>query len=292
MVADPRRALARALPLACALALPLALAGGPAGAETPLERGTYLATSILACGNCHTPMGPDGPVTGMTLAGGTPFEAPAFTVHASNITPDERTGVGGWSDADLRTAIVGGVRPDGMPLAPIMPYAFYQVMRPGDLDALIAYLRTVPAVAHEIPPPDYRQTIRAAAPPGFEQPATEADLATAEGRGKYLVGIGHCMECHTTRGPHGEPEFATGFGAGGMEFPGPWGVSVAPNITSSKAKGLGGWTDAEIKRAISEGVGRDGRRLKPPMAFPFYARLKPQDLDDIVAYLRTVPAVE
>lgn len=275
-----------------ATVLPAILLPAPAGAETPLERGSYLVNSILACGNCHTPMGPDGPQAGLTLAGGTKFEAPPFTVHASNITQDRATGVGEWSDADLKTAIVGGVRPDGVPLAPIMPYAFYQVMTPGDLDALVAYLRTVTPVKHAVPPPEYRQIIRAEPPPGFEQPATVAELSTPEGRGKYLVGIGHCMECHTTRGPHGEPQFASGFGAGGMEFPGPWGVSVAANITASKAKGLGDWTDAEIARAITEGVGRDGAKLKPPMGYGFYATLKPADVADIVAYLRTVPAVE
>jgi len=275
-----------------ATVLPATFLPAPAGAETPIERGDYLVNSILACGNCHTPMGPNGPEAGLTLAGGTKFEAPPFTVHASNITPDKATGVGAWSDAELKTAIVGGVRPDGVPLAPIMPYAFYHVMTPGDLDALVAYLRTVTPVKHAVPPPEYRQIIRAEPPPGFEQPATAAELSTPEGRGRYLVGIGHCMECHTTRGPHGEPEFASGFGAGGMEFPGPWGVSVAASITASKAKGLGDWTDAEIARAITEGIGRDGRKLKPPMGFRFYAKLKPGDVADIVAYLRTVPAVE
>lgn len=274
------------------VAATLAVTVLPAAAETPLERGDYLVNSILACGNCHTPMGPNGPEAGLTLAGGTKFEAPPFTVHASNITQDMATGVGAWSDADLKTAIVGGVRPDGVPLAPIMPYAFYHVMTPTDLDALVAYLRTVAPVEHAVPPPEYRQIIRAEPPPGFEQPATAADLATPVGRGKYLVGIGHCMECHTSRGPHGEPAFATGFGAGGMEFPGPWGVSVAANITASKAKGLGDWTDAEIARAITEGIGRDGAKLKPPMGYGFYAKLKPADVADIVAYLRTVPAVE
>lgn len=273
--------------LAVALLLPAA-----ASAETAIERGDYLANSILACGNCHTPRGPDGPIAGKALAGGNPFEAPPFSVFSSNITPDRGTGVGEWSDAELKTAIVEGERPDGVPLAPIMPSAFYHVMLPADLDALVAYLRSVPAVANEVPPPVYRQIVRAAPPPGFEKPPTAADLATPEGRGKYLVGIGHCMECHTTRGPHGEPEFATGLGAGGMEFPGPWGTSVAANITSSKAKGLGDWTDAEIARAITHGVSRDGRKLKPPMAFPYYARLKPDDVAAIVAYLRTVPAVE
>ncbi|MBV8838902.1 MAG: cytochrome c, partial [Alphaproteobacteria bacterium] len=64
------------------------------------------------------------------------------------------------------------------------------------------------------------------------------------------------------------------------------------NITSSKDKGIGGWSDAEIKRAITEGVSRDGSRLKPPMGFEFYKNLAADDLDAIVAYLRTVLAKE
>ncbi|MGH6711328.1 MAG: c-type cytochrome [Bradyrhizobium sp.] len=52
---------------------------------------------------------------------------------------------------------------------------------------------------------------------------------------------------------------------------------------------MGGWTDAEIVRAITHGIGRDGRTLKAPMAYGYYAALTPADLADIVAYLRTVP---
>jgi hypothetical protein len=81
-------------------------------------------------------------------------------------------------------------------------------------------------------------------------------------------------------------------GTGGFELKGPWGVSVSRNITSSKTKGLGAWTDAEIKRAITQGISRDGSKPKPPMGFEFYAKMKADDLDDIVAYLRTVPAQE
>jgi len=97
------------------------------------------------------------------------------------------------------------------------------------------------------------------------------------------------MECHTPMGPRGR-EFETKLGTGGFEFPGPWGVSVSRNITSSKDKGIGGWTDDEIKRAITEGVSRDGSKLKPPMGYRYYATLAPDDLDAIVTYLRTVPA--
>ena len=64
------------------------------------------------------------------------------------------------------------------------------------------------------------------------------------------------------------------------------------NITSDKEKGIGAWSDADIKRAITQGVRRDGARLKPPMGFAWYARMNEEDLSAIVAYLRTVPARE
>ena len=67
--------------------------------------------------------------------------------------------------------------------------------------------------------------------------------------------------------------------------------TVIPNITAHPTAGIGSWTDAEIIRAVTHGVARDGRPLKPPMAYGYYAELKSSDLADIVAYLRTVPAL-
>ena len=64
------------------------------------------------------------------------------------------------------------------------------------------------------------------------------------------------------------------------------------NITSSKTKGLGDWTDAEIKRAITQGISKDGSKLSRPMGFPLYAKMTADDLDAVVAWLRTVPAKE
>jgi mono/diheme cytochrome c family protein len=108
-------------------------------------------------------------------------------------------------------------------------------------------------------------------------------------KGFYLASVGHCFECHTPMGPRGR-QFADKFGAGGFEFPGPWGLSVSRNITQSKTKGIGAWSDAEIKKAITEGVSKDGSKLKPPMGFGYYAHMTGDDLDAVVAYLRTVPA--
>jgi len=108
--------------------------------------------------------------------------------------------------------------------------------------------------------------------------------------GFYLATIGHCFECHTPMTPKGHDW--KDYGRGGMEFPGPWGKSVSRNITSSKTKGIGAWSDAQIKTALTSGVDKDGQHLKPPMGFPYYAHMTDKDLSDIVAYLRTVPAQE
>ncbi len=124
--------------------------------------------------------------------------------------------------------------------------------------------------------------------PGAEKPFSDADMTDKVKKGFYLATIGHCFECHTPLGPKGR-EDATSYGKGGREFPGPWGVSVSRNITSDKEKGIGAWTDDEIKQAITKGLRKDGTHLKPPMGFEFYANMTPADLDALVAYLRTVP---
>jgi hypothetical protein len=66
-------------------------------------------------------------------------------------------------------------------------------------------------------------------------------------------------------------------------------AAVAANISSHPDAGLGRWTDDEIKRAITQGISRDGRKLLPFMPYPLYAKVAPSDLDAVVAYLRTIP---
>lgn len=74
--------------------------------------------SIVACGNCHTPQGPNGPLVGMELAGGLRFEEPPFSAVAPNITPDKARGIGHWTDAQIVTAIREPRRPDGSLIGP------------------------------------------------------------------------------------------------------------------------------------------------------------------------------
>lgn len=272
----------RAAVAALCLATPAAAQDGAL-----LERGRYLVEVTAACGNCHTPMGPQGPVPGRHLAGGTVFDEQPFRAVAPNITPDAATGIGRWTDAQLATAIREGKRPDGSLIGPPMPFFFYRGLSDRDLSAIVAYLRTVPAVSNQTEKSMYRISL----PPAYGPPVTgvapPADTPVA--RGQYLAGaVAHCMECHTPMTPQGTPDVAR-LGAGGMEFRGPWGVSVARNLTPH-ANGLGAWSDDEIVRAITTGVSRDGRPLAPPMAFWAYREMSRQDLTDLVAYLRSIPA--
>jgi len=274
--------------------------------ETLVERGRYLVTTILACGNCHTPKDTQGrPVANMELAGGgLSFDTPAFTATAANITPDRDTGIGGWSDDDIKRALVEGVRPDharlpGTPLAAVMPANFYKALTPRDLDAVVAYLRSVPPRRNEIALPDYKMPVMRQPYPGAEQPYSEASLADPVTRGRYLATIGHCMECHSAF-VKGAPDYVTGLGKGGRMFlptmvrglPASWDGSAAKNITSDREAGIGAWNDAEIERAITKGISRDGRILKPPMAVTWYAGMTAADLSALVAWLRTVPPLK
>ncbi len=94
------------------------------------------------------------------------------------------------------------------------------------------------------------------------------------------------MECHSGPNLFGIPDIENRLGAGGLEFPGPWGTSVAPNITPTN---LGNWTDAQIITAITQGVRPDGRRMAPPMGYRYYANMTKSDLEAIVAWLRALP---
>jgi mono/diheme cytochrome c family protein len=272
-----------------------------ASAQSQAERGSYLVNTIMACGNCHTPRDADGkPVAERALSGGgLSFKTPAFTATAPNITPDVETGIGSWSDAEIRRALTRGTRPDhgqlaGVPLAAIMPANFYKALLPTDLDAIVAYLHTVKPVRNALPDPSYNVPVQRIPYPDAEAGFDKSMFGDPVKRGTYLVTIGHCMECHSAWS-RGVSDFGDGLGRGGRAFPAegaPSGTppAIAANITADRTAGIGAWTDREIGGAITRGIARDGHKLGGPMAFGYYAGLKEADLADIIAYLRTVPA--
>lgn len=164
-------------------------------------QGEY-AMRLADCAACHT--APDGEM----FAGGRAIESPLGTIYSSNITPDDETGIGGWSLDAFRAALYDGVRPDGTHLYPAMPYENYRKLTEEDVRALYHYfIDEVEPIRNDtreadLPFPfNQRWTLRgwkwlALDEPGFRANADDPVLA----RGEYIVeGPGHCGACHTPR---------------------------------------------------------------------------------------------
>ena len=260
-------------------------------AESQLERGTYLVHGIVACGNCHTPKGPDGhALADQELSGRFMFDLPAIHAVAPNITPDNDTGIGKWTDEQIINAIRNGKRPDGTTIGPVMPVVFYRNMSDSDVVAVVAYLRSVKPINHKVERSTYKNP-----PPDSYGPTIDhvADILTGNmvASGANLASIGHCMACHTPMA-NGKLDM-TRVGAGGRELPAPGGGTiVSADLTSANPDGISKWTDAQVKEAITLGIRPDGRSLVRMMAFDWYKNVSPSDLDALVAYLRTLKAVQ
>ena len=191
-------------------------------------------------------------------------------------------------------AIRNARKPDGTFMGPPMSFGWYKNMSDTDVRAIAKYIKSVPAVRNEVPPATY------SIPGGPPENNIFGPIVTSVPDvpktdivkyGEYLAGpVGHCMDCHTTY-VMGQIDMAQ-LGRGGNVYARPfiydW-AAVSANITSHPEAGLGSWTDAEIKRAITEGISRDGRELLPFMPYWLYKKMEPSDLDAIVAYLRTLP---
>jgi mono/diheme cytochrome c family protein len=245
--------------LAVALSV-LGIAGSaavPASAATPEEiaRGKYIFGATGGCG-CHTEK--NQPVN----AGGRRYDGPFGTVYATNITPDGKTGIGGWTDAQIVEAIRAGRRPNGERLIPVHPYTTFNGMAQPDLAALVAYLRTLPPVNRANQPkkitvPLFESVFLpawlAAFSPRETPPATAPTAGIA--RGEYLArAVAHCGECHTPRGLTQAVD-NTRFLAGNPRGPE---NSVVPNITPDKATGIGGWSEEDLAEYLATGIKPDG----------------------------------
>jgi mono/diheme cytochrome c family protein len=119
----------------------------------------------------------------------------------------------------------------------------------------------------------------------------QAQPAGSLARGKYLMeSVVACGNCHLQRGPKGEPLPDKGL-SGGMVFDDPGFRAVAANITPDPETGIGKWTDAQLAKAIREGVRPDKSLIGPPMPIEFYRHISDDDLKAIIAYLRAQPPV-
>jgi mono/diheme cytochrome c family protein len=125
----------------------------------------------------------------------------------------------------------------------------------------------------------------------FSLLAASAQAAGSLERGKYLMeSVVACGNCHLQRGPQGQPLFDKGL-SGGMVFDEAPFRAVAANITPDPDTGIGKWSDAQLTKAIREGVRPDGTVIGPPMPIEFYRHMSDDDVASIVTYLRAQPPV-
>jgi hypothetical protein len=111
-------------------------------------------------------------------------------------------------------------------------------------------------------------------------------------RGRYLVAIMDCTGCHTDGALLGRPDADRYLAGSEVGLGGPQGVVYPPNLTPDPETGLGRWSDEEIIAAFTSGHRPDGRLLSPAMPWPSYAHLTGEDALAVVAYLRSLPAVD
>src|SRR5882724_3688610 len=158
-------------------------------AQSVVERGSYLVNTIMTCANCHSPKGPPPAVAGKDYSGGLRFNEPPFDVTAPNITPDKETGIGNWTDEEIKTLLLTGKNRHGIQAAEVMPTAFYPILTPQDLNAIVAYLRSLPPIKNKVPDPIYKIALPHHVFPGAEKAYSQADLSDKLKKGFYLVTI-------------------------------------------------------------------------------------------------------
>jgi hypothetical protein len=280
-------------------------------------RGEYIAKSVAGCGECHTPRDENGNLDmsrWMSGAAGrfdvAPYDDTVGSISAPNLTPD-KTGIGSYTDDQVRRAFMDGVGFDGSALAPVMPYYVFHNMTDDDARAIIVYLRSLPPIVNTVPQrqplPVAINTPRTAIPdsaiPHTTLPATDPKYAQAE-NGRYLAAkVGFCMDCHSPwRFDQAVPLDVTNLFAGGRAFSASeWSVPApAPaviysyNITPHDS-GIKGWTPDTVAHTITTGLDDMGAALCRPMPSGPGGALGGLTADDALAigiYVTTLPPID
>ena len=271
-----------------------------------LARGEYLVRHVSDCVGCHSdhlnrfamPIKP-----GTEGQGGYPFDeklgAPGV-ICAQNITPDPEHGLGRWTDGEILRAFREGVDRNGKELFPMMPYRSFAEMSDEDARSVVAYLRTLPAVAHAVPKRKINFPVNLMikfVPQPLAGPVSAPDDRTDHlAYGKYVVTIAGCRTCHTAR-ENGREVVGRDF-AGGWEMRGPWGRVVTANITpeehtfvgqASKAEFIGRFKAFASFTADTMPAADPGKNtVMPWLAF---SGMTEQDLGAIYDYLKTLPPI-
>lgn len=270
-----------------------------------VARGKYIFTRLSYCDDCHSEQDFSRlarPVVESTRGYGKLMADKDMPgeIYAANITPDVETGIGSWTDGEKIRAIREGVDKNGRTLFPIMPYSFYRYMSDDDVQALVAYLDTMPAIQHKLPAtrvnfPD--SMWMKGDPKPVDGPVKTPDRSDKVRYGEYLQTISHCEVCHTPY-PNLKPQLQYRL-AGGRRFITPAGTVYSANITPDKTTGIGDWDVERFKMRLKtyliyetpEGPPKIGPERFTMMPYEAYAHMDDADMEAIFAYLMTQPPI-
>lgn len=257
--------------------------------QASAQRGHALVTGFGACGFCHSQNGQ----TNSALSGGRLSRDSYGEVAGPNITLSQ-SGIGDWTEQQLKALLRTNTRPDGSELGGERHRGF-EWLADRDITAMTAYLRTLPPVDNQVEPRrisfvarnttgflDAKIVVRGYIPslsPGFRVEY-----------GQYVVDhVARCGSCHSKPGGLIASEE---YLAGGQEISFDGEYKVAPNITTSTSAGIGSWSEAAIRDFLRSGRTPEGREVDSKFCpVQFYARAPAEQVEAVVAYLRTVPAV-
>ncbi|HEX2652282.1 MAG TPA: c-type cytochrome [Xanthobacteraceae bacterium] len=255
---------------------------------TTIERGRYLSAAG-DCQACHTTEG------GKPFAGGRPLPTPFGTIYTANITPDDQTGIGGWTNDQFFRALHQGVGADGKNLYPAFPYPWYTKVTREDSDAIKAYLSTLEPVKNRRPdntlawPLNYRIVMEGWNTLFFNEGVFKPDTSKSAqwNRGAYLVeGLGHCGACHTPTNVLGASKKDSFLEGGKLQE---W---YAPSLAGDLRSGLGSWSSDDIVTFLKTGRNSHSTAYGPMSEVITFStsKLTDDDLGAIATYLKDLPA--
>jgi cytochrome c553 len=328
-------ALAIYLYFAIPRARPAAIIEVPQSAEL-IERGRYLAENVVLCANCHShrdwgrfggpaipPLGSGRPcieggsksvgvsssdgisslersIPGMVFSSGNKFPG---LLCIRNLTPDPEAGIGDWTDGEIIRAIREGIGRDGHGLFPLMPYYIYKGIADDDVQALVAYMRSLAPVKAETPRSEIDFPLNMVSqlwPEPLQRKVSMPDTANTQWYGAYLATIGRCKFCHTpSRWGQGRESAPGKAFSGGVAFPMGPEVIYSTNLTPHET-GLKSWSreyfikkfkSYEAYKSYKE-VPRVGVQDNTRMDWSAYSGMTEDDLGAIYDYLRTLKPIE
>lgn len=287
----------------------------PASTETiertpeRLARGKYLTEHVLLCFDCHSERDlarySFPPKPGLFGGGGNicldeKMGLQGFKVCPPNLTPDEETGIGRWTDGEIMRAIREGVDKDGKALFAMMPYKEYAHLSDEDTRAVVAHLRTLRPIKNEVAAralPGPLNIIVRFMPAPLAGSVPEPNRADPVAYGGYLATVANCKNCHTPTDEKKQPIPGREFAGGNIFKHVDFGQLTTPNLTPH-ATGLGERSKGAFIGIFKAFASPEAQSLevapKDNTVMPFlaYAGMTEDDLGAIYAFLRTIPPIE